>query len=180
MFTTALLSRRNVQWNVVWLVFFIAAIGIARGQNLLDPADYQHYIERFNTMEPESVVKSIPNAQAWDWMKENIPFFECSSSKIVEIYYFRWWTFRKHFNIKDGYAGYIMTEFNSWESANSSAYCHHLAEGRWLHDETYLDEYTLFWYRHGGNLHKYSQWSTDALYKRYLELRSGVPHRFAG
>ena len=52
--------------------------------------------------------------------------------------------------------------------ALSSAYGHHLAEGRWLRDQTLLDDYTLFWYRHGGDLHKYSQWSTDALYKRSL------------
>jgi hypothetical protein len=32
-----------------------------------------------------------------------------------------------------------------------------MVEGRWMRNKTILDDYTLFWYRGGGNLHKYSQ-----------------------
>ena len=33
---------------------------------------------------------------AWDFLKENIPLFDCPDKDINEIYYFRWWTYRKH------------------------------------------------------------------------------------
>ena len=136
---------------------------------LLDPANYQHHADTFSANEEEeTVVKAIPNSEAWGWMVENIPFFECSASKIEEIYYFRWWSFRKHIINPDDYSGWVLTEFNNYTHANSSAFGHHVAEGRWMRDKTVFDQYTLYWYRGGGNLHKYSQWSTDALYKRYL------------
>ena len=42
---------------------------------LLNPDNFKHHIDRFNTMEPEGVVNLIPNAQSWDWIKQNVPFF---------------------------------------------------------------------------------------------------------
>lgn len=155
-----------VKTLLAMLLWFLP--GVARGEELLDPADYRHYVERFNTMEPESVVKAIPNAEAWGWMEENIPWFECSSPKIEEIYYYRWWTYRKHIIRQEGYSGYVLTEFTNWVHALSCAFGHHLAEGRWMHDRTLLDDYTLYWYRYGDDFHKYSQWSIDAVYRRYL------------
>jgi hypothetical protein len=44
-------------------------------------------------------------------------------------------------------------------------------DGRWLHDQDYLDDYVRFWFRDEASrtqLHKYSQWTADALYQRYL------------
>ena len=31
-----------------------------------------------------------------------------------------------------------------------------LYEGRWLHDPKYLDDYTTFWFRRGGDPRRYS------------------------
>jgi hypothetical protein len=42
-------------------------------------------------------------------VKQNIPWFDCSDKELEEIYYFRWWTFRKHLKLTP--AGYIITEF---------------------------------------------------------------------
>ena len=42
-------------------------------------------------------------------MEENVPRFECPDKELEEIYYFRWWTFRKH--IKETPDGFVITEF---------------------------------------------------------------------
>jgi hypothetical protein len=50
---------------------------------------------------------------------------------------------------------------------------HHIMEARWLHNQAYLNDYVHLWYR--GNegqpmekLRKFSSWTADALYRRYL------------
>jgi hypothetical protein len=58
-------------------------------------------------------------------------------------------------------------------NAVSCAAGFHLAEGRWLRDQKYLDDYTLFWFR-GNNgqpqkkFHSYSSWIESAAYDRFL------------
>ena len=143
---------------------------------LLDAADYAHYVENFNAMEPEEPTPGIiRNTQAWAWMVENCPLFDCPAKRFEEIYYYRWWSFRKHIKYPTnyGYTGYIITEWIYWDNPNSSPFSHHIAEARWLHNQDYLDQYALFYYRaNGGNpdtrFHNYSNWATDALYRRYL------------
>ena len=50
----------------------------------------------------------------------------------------------------------------------------HIAEGRWLRERRYLDEYIRFWFRGGENggavakFHHYSSWLASALWDRYL------------
>jgi hypothetical protein len=141
----------------------------------LNADDFRHYIDRFNAMEPEGVVNLVPNSQSWDWVRQNAPLFSCPDKALEEIYYFRWWTFRKH--IKQTPAGTIVTEFiepvrhaGSYNSI-SCALGHHLAEGRWLRDQRFLDEYVRFWFRsnNGGpeeKFHNYSSWVADAMVER--------------
>src|SRR4051812_12365749 len=113
---------------------------------LLSADAYQHYVDRFNATQPQDVVNLIPDAQSWEWMKQNVPLFECPDKTIEEIYYYRWWTFRKH--LKQTPAGIVLTEFISpvkHEGSYQTISCavgHHLAEGRWLRERRYLDEYT--------------------------------------
>jgi hypothetical protein len=144
---------------------------------VLDPADYKHYVDKFNAADEEAVVNLIPNAQAWEWMVEQIPFFDCPAGQFEETYYFRWWSFRKH--IKQTDDGLVLTEFITPVShagkhnTIACAYGHHLAEGRWLRDQKLLDEYTLFWFRGADgkpipHFHKFSSWAAAALYQRYL------------
>ncbi|HEX3357685.1 MAG TPA: glycosyl hydrolase family 65 protein [Tepidisphaeraceae bacterium] len=144
---------------------------------ILHADQFRHYVERFNAMEPEGVVNLISNAGAWEWMAGNVPLFACPDSTIEEIYYFRWWSFRKH--IKQTPAGLIVTEFiepvrhaGTFNSI-SCATGHHLAEGRWLRDQSFLDEYTRFWFRSNEGkpeyrFHRYSSWIEAAMYERYL------------
>jgi hypothetical protein len=143
---------------------------------VLQPDDFKYYIDEFNSLEPvEDVVNVIPNAQSWDWLHQNAPLFTCPDRTIEKIYYYRWWTFRKH--IKQTPAGLILTEFITPVShagaynSISCAFGHHLAEGRWLRDQRVLDEYTRFWFR--GNegqpqpkFHFYSQWAHAAMWQR--------------
>ncbi len=144
---------------------------------ILDAQAFRHHVEFFNDMEPESIVNHIPNRQSWSWMKDNVPFFECPDKGFEQVYYYRWWTFRKH--LKKTPDGFAFTEFldqvghSGKHNTISCALGHHINEGSWLRDKRYIDDYARFWYiGHDGGLqphfHKYSNWATSALYHRYL------------
>jgi hypothetical protein len=148
-----------------------------KNQPLLDAESFKHYVDYFNKMEAEGVVNFIPNAQSWSWMKENVPMFECPDKDFEQIYYYRWWTYRKH--IKQTPDGFVVTEFITpvgHAGAYNTISCalgHHIYEGRWLKNQQYLDEYIRFWFRgrNGGpqsHFHKFSSWVADAVYNRYL------------
>ncbi len=49
---------------------------------------FAHYIGKFNAMEDENVTNYISNADSWDWMQKQIPFFECPDPEVEEMYYF--------------------------------------------------------------------------------------------
>ena len=140
-------------------------------------ADFSHYTDRFNTMEDENIAQAIPNSESSKWMEENIPLFDCPQKNFEEIYYFRWWSLRKH--IKSTPVGYAMTEFlvnRSYADKYNLIACaigHHIYESRWLRDPKYLDQIIHTWYR--GNdgkpmdkMDKFSSWNADALLARYM------------
>lgn len=145
---------------------------------VLAASHFQAYVERFNRVYPEEVVNAIPDARAYEWMREQIPYFTCPDTAVEETYYYRWWAFRKH--IKSTPGGFVFTEFlkrvnhASDHNAISCAFGHHVAEGRWLHDARYIDDYARFWLQsgEGGGLqrhfHQFSGWAAHALYERYL------------
>ncbi len=131
-----------------------------------------HYADRFNAMEDENIVTTIPNAQASEWMRENIPLFDCPDEQMREMYYYRWWTLRKH--IKRTPVGYGMTEFlvqRSYADRYNLIACaigHHVMESRWLRDTTYLHQILRTWYF--GNdgqamtkMNKFSSWNPYAV-----------------
>ncbi len=147
-----------------------------KGQ-VLKAADFRHYVDYFNTMEEENIKQAIPNDSAWYWMQKNIPLFECPQQNFEEMFYYRWWTFRKH--IKKTEQGFVFTEFLVARSYAdkynliASALGHHIYEARWLHDKKYMDDNLKIWYRgnEGKPLKKlrfYSSWNMDAVYNRYL------------
>ena len=133
---------------------------------------FSPYIERFNRFDRETKVNAIPNAEAARWLRENIPLFECSDNTIEETYYFRWWAYRKH--VKQTPDGFIVTEFLPdvpWAGKSNSISCpagHHFYEGRWLRAPKYLDDYSVFWFRKGGEPRRYSFWAADSIWARYL------------
>jgi hypothetical protein len=139
---------------------------------------FRHHVEFFNAMVPEDAAQFIPDAQAWSWMRSNIPLFTCPDRDLEQIYYYRWWVFRKH--IRRTPAGFIITEFlkpvkhAGEDNSLSCAFGHHVAEARWLHDRRFLDDYVHFWLRGGPNgglrpnFHQFSGWAAAALYDRRL------------
>lgn len=144
---------------------------------ILKYENFRHYVDYFNCMEDENIVQAIPNSKANEWMEKNVPLFECPQDNFEEMYYYRWWTLRKH--IKKTPVGYVMTEFlvdRSYADKYNMISCalgHHIYESRWLHEPQYLDQYVHAWYR--GNegkpmekLRKFSSWTADALYHRFL------------
>ena len=76
---------------------------------VLNAETYRHYVDTFNQNDNQLYAQHIPNAAAWDFLKDNIPLLDCPDGDIEEIYYFRWWTFRKH--IKQTPDGFVITEF---------------------------------------------------------------------
>jgi hypothetical protein len=143
---------------------------------VLDADSFRGHVEAFNAADREEVVNYIPNAGAWEWMKRNVPLFACPDPDFERVYYFRWWSFRKH--IKETPDGFLVTEFlkkvnhAGEHNALSCAFGHHVAEARWLHDPRYLDGYIRFWMRTGEggglrkNFHQFSGWAAAALYDR--------------
>jgi len=150
---------------------------VKTSKTILRADNFKHYVDYFNRMEDENIVQAIPNSEAWNWMKSNIPLFECPQDNFEEMFYFRWWTLRKH--IKETPEGYVFTEFlvqRSYADKYNLISCalgHHIMEARWLHDQKYLYQYVHVWFR--GNdgkpmdkLLKFSSWTADALYQKFL------------
>jgi hypothetical protein len=167
------MTRR--QWFTLGAGTLLAA---GREHPLLAPESFRHYIDDFNRTFREEVVNYIPDAQAWEWMQANIPLFTCPDREIEQLYYYRWWAWRKH--IRQTPAGLLVTEFlkpvkHAGEyNALSCAFGHHVAEGRWLRDPRFLDGDIRFWLgseESGGiraNFHQFSGWAGAALYDRWL------------
>ncbi|HEX4343615.1 MAG TPA: glycosyl hydrolase family 65 protein [Verrucomicrobiae bacterium] len=167
------------KWSFVMLagVVLSATMGRAADVSVIKPEVLVPFVERFNSMEDENITNAISNADSLAWLQKEIPLFDCPDKEVEEIYYFRWWSYRKH--IVQTPVGFILTEFltpvrhadifNSISCADSF----HLAEGRWMRDQNYLNDYTLFWLR-GTNgvpprkFHSYSSWLASAAYDRYL------------
>ena len=152
------------------------------GELILKKSDFKHYIDKFNLQDTLDLhfnavpgTTMIPNSDTWNFLEANIPFFECPDQDIEEVYYYRWWTFRKH--IKKTPEGYIITEFMpnvAWADKYNTIPCaagQHIREGRWLHDPKIARDYGDFWLHKGGDPYHYSFWIADS----YLQLQMVHP-----
>ncbi len=172
--------KKRIKHIVLPCVLFTSVVLSSFGQQkpfVLKQDQFRHYVDYFNKMEEPNIEQAIPNVKSWEWMKKNIPLFECPQKNFEEIFYYRWWTLRKH--IKKTEKGFVFTEFlvqrNYADKYNliSSGLGHHIYESRWLHDKIYMDNNLHIWYR--GNdgkplkrLRFYSSWNMNAIYNRYL------------
>jgi len=138
---------------------------------MLEKTKFKHYIDRFASLYPEEVVNAIPDSDAWTWLQDNVPFMECSDIGIEEIYYFRWWIYRKH--IKQTPDGFVVTEFlpevrhGGKHNTINCPLGHQFYDGRWIKDQRYLDDYARFMLGGGGEPHAYSCWFADGVYQRH-------------
>ena len=129
------------------------------------------YVKLFNA-DDEALYSNIKNEDAFEYLKNNIPLFECPDEDFQRNWYYRWWTYRKH--VKNTPDGYVVTEFLpkvNWSGKYNTISCpagHQYYEGRWLHDTKILDDYSSFWLRKGGEPRRYSFWIADSFYKRHL------------
>ena len=141
--------------------------------HLLQYEDYKHYISTFNENDNELHTTDIPNSESWAFLSANIPLLDVPDKQLEETYYFRWWTYRKHINLRK----YVITEFLpnvTWSGVLNTIPCaaaHHFREGRWLHNTKILNGYARFWFDvRGGEKHNsmYSFWPADSLYQYAL------------
>jgi hypothetical protein len=144
---------------------------------VLGTAAVVHHTDRFHALETESFSNHLSNAEAGLWLQQHIPRFECPEREVEATYYFRWWSFRKH--LQPTPAGFVITEFltpvkhaGAYNTISCAAGLH-LAEGRWLRDGRYLDDYTRFWLRGDRgrpqpHFHQFSSWFAAAAWNRYL------------
>lgn len=137
----------------------------------------KNYVNYFNSLDTEAVKNYVPNAESYSWLAKNIPLFECPDKTIEQMYYYRWWSFRKHL-VKTP-TGFVFTEFITpvkfagEYNTISSALGHQVNEGRWLHDKQYIEDYVNFWLFEDGkqtksHFHGFSSWVDDAVYADYL------------
>lgn len=164
------------QGLVLSLFFLFSGTGHAQHGEAVpeNPTDIRHYFQKFNETDPEIYVQDIPNSEALSYLHEVIPRVDLPDTVLEEIYYFRWWTYRKH--IKSTPAGTVITEFLpevEWAgpyNTISAPLGHQIMEGRWLHNSRFLEEYIRFWYE--GNtrehLYSYSNWLGYAVWQKYL------------
>jgi len=167
-------KKRELRPDFIIRVLALALFGVTvevEG-SVLNSDSFKHYVNTFIENDEELYIQHILNEKAWEFLKANIPLFECPDKDLERTYYFRWWTYRKH--IKHTPDGFVVTEFLpkvGWSGKHNTINCaagHHFYEGRWLHDPKYLDDYAVFWFRKGGSVRSYSFWSADALFARYL------------
>lgn len=175
--------NKSNRYVPAWLLgVLVAAVGLCsmmaapppeNGPFVLKAESFRRYVQSFNANDDNLYPPYIADGAAWDFLKSNIPLFECPDKDIEEIYYFRWWTYRKHIKLTPDV--FIITEFLPnvpWAGKDGSIDCatgQHLYEGRWLADPKYLDDYSRFWFRKGGgDPRNYSTWLADALWARYL------------
>lgn len=122
------------------------------------------------------------------WYENNIPFVDLPDKTIQDVYYYRWRTWKEHTRYTNPTDGWVLTEFLAccgyaapYEAINAAA-GHHIDEGRWVRDRSYLDDYTRFWLTGPGAgpkpmedgvnadtsdwAHEYSFWLASAAYQR--------------
>ena len=140
--------------------------------SLINEQSIHSLVDQFATQDKSPFKTLIGNDEAWTWMHDNVPFFECPQPQIQEIYAFRWWSYRKH--IAQTAGGHVITEFLPpvpWAGKDNTINCaagHHIYEGRWLRDQTIVKDYLAFWFQPGAQPRKYSFWAADATWAFYL------------
>jgi hypothetical protein len=134
------------------------------GAAVLHPAEYSHYIETFHSQEREATGKLYEGEggeDTWAWMLHEIPWFDASDKSFEEMYYFRWYAWKKHL-VKTPH-GYIVTEWlpkpefpDGSYGALPDAAPFQIAEARWLRDPAIAEDDARYWFSPGVDSHKYS------------------------
>lgn len=169
------MRMKHLHTGVMFQIFLCVSLALSTSMAsaaALKAESFKHYFDTFNENDEDLYVQHVPNQKAWEFLKTNVPLFECPDKDLERTYYFRWWTYRKHIKLTPD--GFVITEFLpkvGWSGKHNTINCpagHHFYEGRWLHNRKYLDDYAVFWFRKGGSVRSYSFWAADAMWARYL------------
>ena len=156
------------------LVSFLCAVALNISADVI-PANVgsdvlKAKVSAFNADDYEHVKNDFPNDKAEEFLLKNIPLFDCPDEELRSVYYFRWWTFRKHLR-KYPDVGWIISEFLqrvNWGGKYNAISCAsglQLREARWLRDSAFASEFANYWcYYAGERARYYSSWiATSAL-----------------
>jgi len=164
----------------VLIPFIVFIVGVCQAQKPMHALNYnalKKYVNYFNAIDTEAVKNYVPNSQSFDWLSKNIPLFECPDTTLQRMYYYRWWSFRKHLvKTPDGFVFtefIIPVKFAGVYNTISSALGHQINEGRWLQNQEYIKDYISFWLytvpkQTKPHFHNFSSWVDDAVYAQYL------------
>ncbi|WP_442795884.1 MGH1-like glycoside hydrolase domain-containing protein [Pelobium manganitolerans] len=159
---------RNAVAGLFLASFLLVAPTKAQEKRIvLKPELMKPDISYFNSLDSEDVVNAISNEKTYEFLSKQIPLFDCPDSAIKKIYYYRWWTMRKH--LKKTPDGYVFTEFltpmkhGGKYNAISSAVGLQLNEARWFYNQEIVKQYANFWLNVDANeakphLHNFSNW----------------------
>jgi hypothetical protein len=146
---------------VAWMAALLPLATLAQGGEfaVLHADDYRHYVSQFATDEVEATGKQP--ADEWPWMEANIPLFDSSDKQFEEMYYFRWYAWRKH--LVETPHGSVITEWlpkpaepDGFYGALPDAAPFHLGEARWLRNQKIAADYARMWGEPGAGARKYS------------------------
>jgi len=108
------------------------------------------------------------------FLKENIPYIDIPDQNIEAVYYYRWYSLSTHLRYTIAGSGYIVTEFvqpvgyaQAFDTIDAAA-GHHIDEARWLRSNFYNNDYIQIFSRGPGNSVQYTNWISDATYRRSL------------
>jgi hypothetical protein len=159
--------RRDV-YSILVISFFLSLSAGAQSRKqsdtpaILKPADYRHYVEMFQQQEQEAtgkVYNGEGNSDPWVWMQQQIPWFDTSDKHFEEMYYFRWYAWKKH--LVQTPHGYLITEWLPKPDLPDfgvlpDAAPFHIDEARWLHDPAVAEDDARYWFARVVDSHKYS------------------------
>ena len=153
---------------ILSILFLLLGCKRQEAVSILQYEDFSPYITQFNEDDNELYIQYVPNDSVHAFLEKNIPLLDIPDKELEKIYYFRWWTYRKH--IKSTEDGFVITEFLpdvSWAGKHNTINCpaaHQIYEGRWLRNDQYMEEYLHFWLTASGKgIRRYSFWIADAM-----------------
>ena len=128
----------------------------------------------FTVLDPTAYADALRDD--YSWAVDNVPFIDYPDDDIMTAFYYRWRMYKKHIQYGESatWSGWVVTEFLprvGWArkfNTIPAAAGHHISEGRWIKNATYINDYTEFWFRGGGSPRTYSSWIGWAAYKRFL------------
>ena len=145
--------------------------GLPPGFSVLDPANYA------------GVLRDDAS-----WATQNVPFVDLSGAgagfaDVETAFYYRWRLYRKHLHRTP--AGWIVSEWLGSQVPIPCAAGHHLAEGRWIHNTTYLDDSLRWWFQGNASTRfwqqrprSYTSWLAWGAWQRHLVVGTPAGEQF--